>query len=47
MKSEIKELREYLHYVKTKQYTNPCLARNHSILKGRGWGWECWPNPFS
>lgn len=31
VKPEIKELRIYLHYVKIKQYTNPCLARNQSI----------------
>lgn len=31
MKSEIKELRAYLHYVKIKQYINPRLARNQSI----------------
>lgn len=30
MKSHIKELREYLHHIKIKQYTNPCLARNQS-----------------
>lgn len=45
MESEIKELREYLHYVKIKTVYKSQSGQKPRYSKGLGMG--CQPNPFS